>query len=130
MKFYTGWYASSMMYVRPAQYGSRSPLCYTLGLTSLVGIRKPANVAIHSRLATYHPVAMRAQLGTRLPTFTEAEFALLRETELELYGMNYYTSQFARHRASTALETDYKGNMDDLQENKAGVLIGELNDIG
>jgi beta-glucosidase len=72
---------------------------------------------------------MRAQLGHRLPAFTEAELALLREAELDFYGMNYYTSQFARHRSTLAPDTDYKSNLDDLQENKAGVSIGELSSI-
>lgn len=72
---------------------------------------------------------MRAQLGDRLPTFTEAEFALLREAELDFYGMNYYTSQFARHRTSPASDTDYIGNVDEFPENKAGVSIGELSGI-
>jgi beta-glucosidase len=69
---------------------------------------------------------MRAQLGDRLPTFTEAEFALLREAELDFYAMNYYTSQFARHRTSPASDTDYQGNVDDCSENKDGISIGEL----
>ena len=88
--------------------------------------RKPANVAPHSSLAQDYPAVMRAQLGDRLPIFTEAEFALLREAEVDFYGMNYYTSQFARHRTSPAPDTDYTGNVDECQENKAGVSIGEL----
>jgi beta-glucosidase len=67
---------------------------------------------------------MRAQLGDRLPTFTEAEFALLREAEVDFYGMNYYTSQYARHRTSPAPDTDFAGNLDECQEDKAGVPIG------
>lgn len=72
---------------------------------------------------------MRAQLGSRLPLFTEAEFALLREAEIDFYGMNYYTSQFARHRTSPAAATDYIGNVDEYPENKAGISIGELSGI-
>lgn len=72
---------------------------------------------------------MREQLGNRLPTFTEAEFALLREAEVDFYGMNYYTSQFARHRTSPAPDTDYTGNVDECSENKAGISIGELSGI-
>lgn len=67
---------------------------------------------------------MREQLGDRLPAFTEAEFALLREVEVDFYGMNYYTSQFARHRTTPAPATDYAGNLDECQENKAGVSVG------
>lgn len=68
---------------------------------------------------------MREQLGDRLPSFTEQEFKLLKEAEVDFYGMNYYTCQFARHRSLPALDTDYVGNVDELQENKAGVSVGE-----
>ncbi|GKT51994.1 beta-glucosidase 1B [Colletotrichum spaethianum] len=77
-------------------------------------------------LAQDYPDVMRQQLGDRLSSFTDDEFELLREAELDFYGMNYYTSQFARHRTSTALDTDYSGNVDNLPENKAGESIGEL----
>jgi beta-glucosidase len=68
---------------------------------------------------------MRQQLRDRLPTFTQAEFGLLHEAEVDFYGMNYYTSLFARHRVSPALDTDYLGNLDEYQVNKSGVPIGE-----
>lgn len=68
---------------------------------------------------------MKEQLGERLPKFTESDFALLREADMDFYGMNYYTSQFARHRDGPAPETDYLGNIDELQENKQGVSVGE-----
>ncbi|KAL5338940.1 glycoside hydrolase superfamily [Aspergillus crustosus] len=72
-----------------------------------------------------YPASMRAHLGDRLPEFRDAELALLRDAELDFYGMNYYTAQFARHRSDPAGDTDYMGNMDEYQRNKAGVLIGE-----
>ena len=72
---------------------------------------------------------MREQLGDRLPRFSEAEFALLRDAEVDFYGMNYYTSQFARHRAQTASETDFIGNVDELQENSEGVSVGEKSGV-
>lgn len=68
---------------------------------------------------------MRKQLGDRLPKFTEAEFALLREADMDFYGMNYYTSQFARHCDAPAMEDDYKGNVEEFQENNCGVSVGE-----
>ena len=67
---------------------------------------------------------MREQLGSRLPEFSEADFALLREGAVDFYGMNYYTAQFARHRDSPASVNDFVGNVDELQENKNGVSIG------
>ncbi|KAL4746837.1 glycoside hydrolase superfamily [Aspergillus terricola var. indicus] len=76
-----------------------------------------------------YPAEMRAQLSHRLLTFTEAEFALLREAKVDFYGMNYYTAQFARHREYPEPDTDYLGNIDEHQEDKNGISIGELSGI-
>lgn len=76
-------------------------------------------------LAKDYPTCMRQQLGDRLPEFTDSEFALLREADIDFYGMNYYTSQFARHRDETPSKNDYLGNIEELQENKEGVSVGE-----
>lgn len=72
---------------------------------------------------------MREQLGKRLPTFTDEEFAITREGEVDFYGMNYYTSQYARHRDTPASDTDYDGNLGELQINKAGESIGKPSGI-
>ena len=72
---------------------------------------------------------MREQLQDRLPTFSEADFNLLLEAELDFYGMNYYTSQFARHRTSNASPTDFMGNVDQCKKNKDGKLIGQPSGI-
>jgi beta-glucosidase len=72
---------------------------------------------------------MREQLGERLPAFTESEMALLQEAETDFYGMNYYTSQFARHRDGPAPDTDYVGNLDELQHNKEGTPVGEASGL-
>jgi beta-glucosidase len=72
---------------------------------------------------------MRDQLGERLPRFSEADFSLLREAESDFYGMNYYTAQFARHRPEAALETDYLGNVDELQRNSEGQIIGDQSGV-
>ncbi|CAG9981397.1 unnamed protein product [Clonostachys byssicola] len=72
-----------------------------------------------------YPECMRTQLGSRLPRFTESDFEILRAAETDFYGMNYYTSQFARHRETPAPDTDYVGNVDELQENKEGLPVGE-----
>jgi beta-glucosidase len=68
---------------------------------------------------------MREQLGDRLPAFTDSDFALLKEAEVDFYGMNYYTSQFVRHRNQPSSDTDFMGNVDELQENNQGVSVGE-----
>lgn len=83
------------------------------------------NTTMQFRLAQDYPAVMREQLGDRLPLFTEQEFKLLMDAEVDFYGMNYYTCQFARHRSLPAPDTDYVGNVDELQENKAGDSIGE-----
>ncbi|KAM6505597.1 hypothetical protein FSOLCH5_013772 [Fusarium solani] len=71
-----------------------------------------------------YPQCMRDQLKDRLPTFSADDMALLRSAECDFYGMNYYTSQFARHKTSSPPETDYIGNLDELQSNKAGDPVG------
>lgn len=71
-----------------------------------------------------YPQCMRDQLGDRLPRFSAADFDILKQAECDFYGMNYYTSQFARHRPKPASETDYVGNVDELQSNKQGEPVG------
>ena len=67
---------------------------------------------------------MRQQLGDRLPKFTDADFRVLKEADSDFYGMNYYTSQFARHNSTPAADTDYLGNLQELQFNKQGEPCG------
>lgn len=68
---------------------------------------------------------MREQLGDRLPRFSDDDFKLLNAADTDFYGMNYYTSQFAKHRNGPASDTDVIGNVDELQENKQGAPVGE-----
>lgn len=73
-----------------------------------------------------YPECMRSQLGLRLPKFTPKELSLLQEAkDLDFYGMNYYTAQFARHSTGPVSITDYTGNLKTYQENSKGVSIGE-----
>jgi beta-glucosidase len=72
-----------------------------------------------------YPQCMRDQLGERLPYFSEGDFALLREADCDFYGMNYYTSQFARHKEIPASKDDFIGNVEELQEDKHGNPVGE-----
>lgn len=88
-------------------------------------LRDALFLTLVSRLAKDYPECMRSQLGKRLPEFSDTEFALLREAEVDFYGMNYYTAQYARHRTEPASVNDFMGNVDELQENKEGVSIGE-----
>ncbi|KXJ90360.1 glycoside hydrolase superfamily [Microdochium bolleyi] len=71
-----------------------------------------------------YPACMRVRLKDRLPAFSAADMELLRAAECDFYGMNYYTSQYARHRATPPLDTDFIGNLDELQSNKAGDPVG------
>lgn len=80
---------------------------------------------IFSSLQKDYPECMREQLGDRLPKFTEADFQVLREAESDFYGMNYYTSQYARHNKDVPSENDYLGNIQELQANKEGQSVGE-----
>ncbi|KAF2464657.1 beta-glucosidase [Lindgomyces ingoldianus] len=74
-----------------------------------------------------YPASMRAQLGDRLPTFTEEEKRLVRGSS-EFYGMNTYTSFFVRHRDSPPDINDHKGNIEVFDKNKSGVSRGEESD--
>lgn len=68
---------------------------------------------------------MRQQLGDRLPQFTTSDMVLLKEADTDFYGVNYYTSQFARHRSQPATPEDYIGNVHESQEDKDGTPVGE-----
>ncbi|KAJ6126768.1 hypothetical protein N7523_002380 [Penicillium sp. IBT 18751x] len=80
-------------------------------------------------LAQDYPTCMREQLGERLPKFTQAEMDLLQQADMDFYGMNYYTSQFARHRDEPAPENDFLGNVEEFQEDKQGVSVGEQSGV-
>jgi beta-glucosidase len=71
-----------------------------------------------------YPQCMRDQLGDRLPRFTSSDFDILKQADCDFYGMNYYTSQFAKHRSKPASDVDYMGNLEELQSNKEGESVG------
>ncbi|CAK1356985.1 Beta-glucosidase 1B [Cercospora beticola] len=70
-----------------------------------------------------YPESMRRQLGDRLPTFTEAERAIVQGSN-DFYGMNHYTADYVKHRKDAPAEDDHGGNVETLKENKAGESIG------
>lgn len=72
---------------------------------------------------------MRKQLGDRLPPFSLEEFKTLAAAQTDFYGMNYYTSQFAKHCAEAAPETDVLGNVEEHQSNKQGESVGEASGV-
>lgn len=82
---------------------------------------------LYGRGEVEYPASMRAQLGDRLPRFTEEEKALMRGSS-EFYGMNTYTSFFVRDKKTPPDINDHKGNVDVLDENKQGVSRGAESD--
>lgn len=64
----------------------------------------------------HYPASMRAQLGDRLPRFTEAESKLVLGSS-DFYGMNSYTSFYIKHRTEPADINDHSGNIEKLTTN-------------
>ncbi|CAG8980431.1 hypothetical protein HYALB_00003996 [Hymenoscyphus albidus] len=73
-------------------------------------------------LGTY-PSSMKKQLGSRLPTFTSEEIALVKGSN-DFYGMNHYTANYIKHRTTPAPLDDFKGNLDMTFISKSGECIG------
>ncbi|KKA27128.1 hypothetical protein TD95_000360 [Thielaviopsis punctulata] len=71
-----------------------------------------------------YPESMRAQLGERLPEFTEEEKALVMGSN-DFYGMNHYTANYVKHKEGTPAAEDYMGHVDLSFWNKEGECIGE-----
>lgn len=70
-----------------------------------------------------YPDSMLAQLGDRLPTFTDEERALVQGSN-DFYGMNHYTANYIKHKTSPPPEDDFLGNLETLFYDKAGNCIG------
>lgn len=86
-------------------------------------------IIMYHSLKKDYPASMRKQLGDRLPALTPADFAILNAGETDFYGMNYYTSQFARHYEGPVPKTDFLGAIHEHQENKDGSPVGEESGI-
>ncbi|PVH93636.1 glycoside hydrolase family 1 protein [Periconia macrospinosa] len=82
-------------------------------------------------LGADYPASMRNQIGSRLPHFTKSERELLSRTASSnsFYGMNHYTSQYARARTASPAQDDCFGNVDELHINSDGVAIGPLSGV-
>jgi beta-glucosidase len=74
-----------------------------------------------------YPASMRTQLGDRLPRFTEEEKRAVRGSS-EVYGMNSYTAFYARHLKGAPDRSDYRGNVEFLNENSNGKPRGPKTD--
>jgi beta-glucosidase len=66
---------------------------------------------------------MRAQLGSRLPTFTSADRALIQGSN-DIYGMNHYTADYIQHLSTPPPADDFLGNLSPTKTNKKGEVIG------
>ncbi|KZM20265.1 Beta-glucosidase [Ascochyta rabiei] len=74
-----------------------------------------------------YPASMRAQLGSRLPSFTAEEKDLVQGSS-DFYGMNTYTTFFVKHRADAADINDHLGNVEKLDTNSEGKSRGPESD--
>ncbi|CEL00893.1 hypothetical protein ASPCAL00485 [Aspergillus calidoustus] len=77
-------------------------------------------------LGTDYPAVMREYLGERLPSFTEEELELLRATRdiNTFYGMNHYSTKFARQLTDPPAADDWTRNIEESSVNSAGEEIG------
>ena len=66
---------------------------------------------------------MRRQLGSRLPTFTPEESALIKGSS-DFYGMNTYTSDYIKHKSTPASVLDYMGNVEITKIGQDGKEMG------
>jgi len=70
-----------------------------------------------------YPASMRKQLGSRLPTFTPEEIALIQGSN-DFYGMNHYTANYIKHKTTEPEANDFLGNLETTFDSKAGENIG------
>ncbi|UPL02481.1 hypothetical protein LCI18_013415 [Fusarium solani-melongenae] len=75
-----------------------------------------------------YPASMREYLGSRLPEFTPEERQLLRDTSRinAFYGMNHYSTKYARALPDPPADDDWTGNIEEGSVNHAGVEIGPV----
>lgn len=70
-----------------------------------------------------YPASMRAQLGDRLPCFSEDEKKLVLGSS-DFYGMNSYTTFYIRHREEPPALNDHSGNIHKGTVNSEGKSRG------
>ncbi|KAJ4248749.1 hypothetical protein NW762_012587 [Fusarium torreyae] len=75
-----------------------------------------------------YPASMREYLGSRLPEFTSEERELLRKTSSinAFYGMNHYSTKYARALTDPPADDDWTGNIEEGSVNHEGVEIGQV----
>jgi beta-glucosidase len=79
-------------------------------------------------LGKNYPVSMRNHLGSRLPEFTADDLELLRQSAPinAFYGMNHYSTKYARALPDPPAEDDCTGNVEEGPVNKEGQEIGPV----
>ncbi|CRJ80406.1 hypothetical protein BN1708_000237 [Verticillium longisporum] len=82
-------------------------------------------------LGADYPIAMRAQLGSRLPEFTPEQRRLVRRAAHlnTFFGLNHYSSHYARARDAAPAPDNFNGNVEELHYNSAGEDIGPLSGV-
>ncbi|BFZ65203.1 hypothetical protein YB2330_006366 [Saitoella coloradoensis] len=70
-----------------------------------------------------YPASMRELLGDRLPTFTEAEKAMLKGSG-DFFGFNHYTTNYVKHRKGPPEHGNFNGNVELTFTSKDGVDLG------
>lgn len=78
-----------------------------------------------------YPASMRAFLGSRLPRFTESERELLRKTAPinAFYGMNHYSTKYARRLPDPPADDDWTGNIEESAINSDGIEVGPVTGV-
>ncbi|KZL68633.1 beta-glucosidase [Colletotrichum incanum] len=78
-----------------------------------------------------YPPAMRDYLGARLPEFSSDERELLRQTASinAFYGMNHYSTKYARALTDSPADDDWTGNIEETSVNSQGVEIGPVSGV-
>ncbi|KAJ5624916.1 hypothetical protein N7510_001225 [Penicillium lagena] len=72
-----------------------------------------------------YPDSMTRQLGSRLPSWTPKDLALVHGSN-DFYGMNHYCANYIRARTGEPDPTDVAGNLELLLEDKNGHSIGPI----
>jgi beta-glucosidase len=82
-------------------------------------------------LGNDYPASMRAQLGSRLPEFTSVELERLRKSVPlnAFFGLNHYTTSYARALPDPAADDDWTGNVEELPVNSEGLEIGPVSGV-
>ncbi|KAK4096665.1 glycoside hydrolase family 1 protein [Parathielavia hyrcaniae] len=83
-------------------------------------------------LGSDYPAEMRAYLGARLPQFTAEDRDILRRAAPlnGFYGMNHYSTKYARQLKTPAADDDWTSNIEELSVDSEGREIGPSSAMG